>query len=321
MNKTGDDKNIEKTTKCDANAPLPPPPAATKNAPLPPPPATTKACRLPNCTGKKKHLTHKSKACRWNNMFGTLSEKDAKIAVCRFLAENNEPTPPPPAPQTRLPPQLPPPLPPALPPALPPSFLPALPPALPPPDSSAISCFPHSSQNKGAIKTTTPMPTTISTQHPVLSPPNDDSRASCASSDTRSATRAHDDHGVTASFIAAVADVNLKTTEMKSNRIETAKMCQMVSTGNVLTNAFSTNNPVEKGSTVLFSMPPTTFIASSEISDTTFSTYENETILENACDENSVASSSDESEEAVNFIDTMDFISHEDDDLDDLGNM
>lgn len=165
------------------------------------------------------------------------------------------------------------------------------------------------------------MPTTISTQHPVLSPPNDDSRASCASSDTRSATRAHDDHGVTASFIAAVADVNLKTTEMKSNRMETAKMCQMVSTGNVLTNASSANNPVEKGSTVSFSMPPTTFIASSEISDTTFSTYENETILESACDENSVASSSDESEEAVNFIDTMDFISHEDDDLDDLGNM
>jgi len=49
--------------------------------------------------------------------------------------------------------------------------------------------------------------------------------------------------------------------------------------------------------------------------------YENETFVESACDEYSVASSSDESEEAVNFIDTMDFISHEDDDLDDLGNM
>ena len=68
-------------------------------------------------------------------------------------------------------------------------------------------------------------------------------------------------------------------------------------------------------------MPPTTFIASSEISDTTFSTYENENFIKSACDENSVASLSDKSEEAVNFIDTMDFISHEDDDLDDLGNM
>eukprot|EP00957_Ditylum_brightwellii_P122709 9358091-Ditylum_brightwellii.AAC.1 len=67
---------------------------------------------------------------------------------------------------------------------------------------------------------------------------------------------------------------------MKSNRMETAKMCQMVST------ASSTNNSVEKGS------------ASSEISDTTFSTYENETFVQSACDENSVASSSDKSEEA-----------------------
>jgi len=63
------------------------------------------------------------------------------------------------------------------------------------------------------------------------------------------------------------------------------------------------------------------FIASSEISDTTFSTYENETFVGSACDENSVASSSTESEEAVNFIDMMDFISHGDDDLDDFGNM
>ena len=68
-------------------------------------------------------------------------------------------------------------------------------------------------------------------------------------------------------------------------------------------------------------MPLTTFIASSEIGDTTFSTYETETFVESACAENSVASLSDKSEEAVNFIDTMDFISHGDDDLDDLGNM
>eukprot|EP00957_Ditylum_brightwellii_P094161 7168858-Ditylum_brightwellii.AAC.1 len=79
---------------------------------------------------------------------------------------------------------------------------------------------------------------------------------------------------------------------MKSNRMETAKICQM-----------------------------TTFIASSEISDATFSTYKNETFVENVCDENSVASSSDKSEEAVHFIDTMDFISHKDDDLDDFGNI
>eukprot|EP00957_Ditylum_brightwellii_P063713 4835291-Ditylum_brightwellii.AAC.1 len=70
------------------------------------------------------------------------------------------------------------------------------------------------------------MSTTISTQHPVLSPLNDDSCASCASSNTRSATQAHDDNGVTASFIVAVDDVNMKTTKMKSNRTETAKMCQ-----------------------------------------------------------------------------------------------
>eukprot|EP00957_Ditylum_brightwellii_P183633 13987117-Ditylum_brightwellii.AAC.1 len=63
------------------------------------------------------------------------------------------------------------------------------------------------------------MPTMISSQHPVLSPPNDDSLASCASSDTRSATQAHDDNGVTDLFIVDVADVNLKTTKMKSNRM------------------------------------------------------------------------------------------------------
>ena len=40
--------------------------------------------------------------------------------------------------------------------------------------------------------------------------------------------------------------------------------------------------------------------------------YKNETFLESACDENSVASLSDKTEEAVNFIDTMDFIDHED---------
>eukprot|EP00957_Ditylum_brightwellii_P120996 9228089-Ditylum_brightwellii.AAC.1 len=68
-------------------------------------------------------------------------------------------------------------------------------------------------------------------------------------------------------------------------------------------------------------MPLTTFIASSEISDTTFSTYKTEAFVESVCDENSIASSSDESEEAVNFNNTMDFISHRDDDLDDLGNM
>eukprot|EP00957_Ditylum_brightwellii_P150218 11439308-Ditylum_brightwellii.AAC.1 len=68
-------------------------------------------------------------------------------------------------------------------------------------------------------------------------------------------------------------------------------------------------------------MLPTTFIASSEISDTTFSAYETETFVKSACDENSVASSSDKSEEAVNFIDTMDFLSHRDDDLDDLRSM
>eukprot|EP00957_Ditylum_brightwellii_P109769 8372323-Ditylum_brightwellii.AAC.1 len=68
-------------------------------------------------------------------------------------------------------------------------------------------------------------------------------------------------------------------------------------------------------------MPPTTFIASSEISDTTFSTNKNETFVESAYDENSIASLSNESEEAVNFIDIMDFISLKDDDLDDFGNM
>ena len=35
----------------------------------------------------------------------------------------------------------------------------------------------------------------------------------------------------------------------------------------------------------------------------------------------SVASLSDESEEVVNFIDTTDFISHKDDDLDNLGDV
>eukprot|EP00957_Ditylum_brightwellii_P032041 2429657-Ditylum_brightwellii.AAC.1 len=68
-------------------------------------------------------------------------------------------------------------------------------------------------------------------------------------------------------------------------------------------------------------MPLTAFIASSEISDTTFSAYETEAFVKSVCDENSVARSSDKSEEAVNFIDTMDFISHKDDNLDDLGNM
>eukprot|EP00957_Ditylum_brightwellii_P055635 4215687-Ditylum_brightwellii.AAC.1 len=68
-------------------------------------------------------------------------------------------------------------------------------------------------------------------------------------------------------------------------------------------------------------MPPTTFVASSKISDTTFSMYKTEAFVKSTCDENSVASSSDKSEEAVNFIDTIDFINHEDDDLDDLGNM
>ena len=68
-------------------------------------------------------------------------------------------------------------------------------------------------------------------------------------------------------------------------------------------------------------MPLTTFIASSEISDTTFSMYKTEVFVKSVCDENFVASLSDKSEEAVNFIDTMDFISHGDDDLDDLGNM
>eukprot|EP00957_Ditylum_brightwellii_P171829 13080867-Ditylum_brightwellii.AAC.1 len=68
-------------------------------------------------------------------------------------------------------------------------------------------------------------------------------------------------------------------------------------------------------------MALTTFIASSEISDTTFSTYKTEAFVKSVCDETPVASLSDKSEEVVNFIDTMDFISHAEDDLDDLANM
>eukprot|EP00957_Ditylum_brightwellii_P143852 10961290-Ditylum_brightwellii.AAC.1 len=142
------------------------------------------------------------------------------------------------------------------------------------------------------------MPTTISIQPPVLSPTKDDSHVSCASSDTRSTTQMNDNNGVKASFIAAVADVSLNVLKMKSIKNETAKKCQMVSTGNILLNASSANNPVENASTANFCMPQTTFISSNDISNTAFPIYETETCMDKVCDENYVANLPDRSEEA-----------------------
>ena len=104
----------------------------------------------------------------------------------------------------------------------------------------------------------------------------------------------------------------------KSKSVETAKKCQMVSTDNVLMDILSTQDPVLYDSIDHCKLPATTFIASSGISDYTDPTYEEDNNTMDRGDEDSVASSSDGSEEAVNFIDTMDFIDHEDVDCFDL---
>ena len=117
---------------------------------------------------------------------------------------------------------------------------------------------------------------------------------------------------------AGVKVTNPEINESKS--VETAKKCQMVSTDNVLTDILSTQDPVQNYSTDHCKLPATTFIASSRISNYTDPTYKEDNNTMDRGDEDSVASSSDGSKEAVNFIDMMDFIDHKDVDCFDLDN-